>query len=1388
VTEPNDNPTPPAPSGDRYDADSIRVLEGIEAVRLRPGMYIGDTGAKGLHHTVYEVVDNAVDEAQAGHCKTILVRLYEDGSASVTDDGRGIPVGIHKQTGRNALEVVMTTLHAGGKFDNNVYKVSAGLHGVGVSAVCALSEWMEVEVWRDGHEYFQKYEKGVAKTPVETRGASRKVGTKVQWKPDGTIFSEMVFSFDVLATRLRELAFLNKGLSITLTDERNGKSELFFYEGGIQAFIQHLNTNKTAIHQEIIYFERPAPGGMTLEVAMQYNDGYNEAVFSFANSINTHDGGTHLSGFRTALTRALNSYAKKQDMLKANEEPPSGEDYREGLAAIVNVKVPNPQFESQTKVKLTNVEVEGFVASATTEALGTYLEEHPTTAALLLNKALIAARAREEARKARDLIRRKGALSSGGLPGKLADCQSRDAHLTEIYLVEGDSAGGSAKGGRDRKFQAILPLRGKILNVEKARLDKMLAHEEIRTIISALGTGIGADEFNIEKLRYGKVIVMSVDGDEHVFLRDERGVRMTRIGDFVDAALGEECERDGVVERRRGPGLGEVMCFGRRDHEVRFRPIRAVIRHPIDEPLFEVATAYGRSVRVTASHSVFVEDGGGARLKRGDELQVGDRLVAPRRLRLPWTAPGGIDLLRALHAIPDAAREVWVRGPAVEQWRMAAVRAEHAHDVALVDPRVQLPGWLRLHASKTRHAGGVTTREVCRFVGVRQPCTVYAWEKGASRPTVSQARAYLDATGLSGEALLPWFKQGPSRLDRAWQEHYRGSGRNRVTDRVRLSELSAADVDWFDGRDDVELTPEHYAGRGMKRSIAVTPALLFLLGFHTAEGSCSSRGGIRLSIGNSNRRFEQEVGKAFEEVFGKRPKTYRAGPSAAEMKLLNRVAALAWRHIFGFDGAESTTKRIPDVVWNVGEPLRQAFLRGYFLGDGCASGGRMTFATSSQDLASGMMYLLSSFGVVATISRSEPDGVERTIRGRACVTRHTHWTITVGAAEDLVRLEPVWRDHAGAPSIREKLDRGRTAKNRRFVEMRGDLIGLPVTAVRKVNASSACVYDVSVEGDENFVAGFGGLCVHNTDADVDGSHIRTLLLTFFYRHMPSLVEGGRIYIACPPLYKVKRKKKEEYVRSENEMRATLLELGLDGTVMENLREGVPVPLERLRKLVDTLVRLEDQALPIQKKGVSFDRYLRSRKGGSFPIYRVSQDGNDNIFHTEEEITTWGKAWSLTHNKDIKFHNIDDLDREEGAVDLAEFHTSGAVKVIVDELESHGFPLDEYWRDTDTEATPRYKLVYEGEDTPLYCLKDLLKAVQKIGREGIEIQRYKGLGEMNPEQLWETTMNPATRTLLKVKLEDPMKADQIFSILMGEAVEPRREFIEKHALDVKFLDV
>ena len=504
-------------SGGEYTARQIQVLKGLEAVRKRPGMYIGSTASRGLHHLVYEVVDNSIDEAMAGYCTEVRVDIRPDNSIRVEDNGRGIPVDMHKEEGIPAVEVVMTTLHAGGKFDKDSYKVSGGLHGVGVSVVNALSEWLEVRITRDGHSYRQRYSRGIKETELEDLGKGRGSGTITVFKPDPEILTELSFSFETLSNRLRELAFLNKGLRIILTDQRSdngeGRREEYHYEGGLASFVEYLRGSRQPLHDKMIHFETSREEA-EIELAMQYGEGFSENTHTFVNNINTHEGGTHLTGFKGALTRCINDYARKNNFFKKADEGLSGDDVREGLTAVLSVKVMEPQFEGQTKTKLGNSEVRGAVETAVNEQLTIFLEENPKAAKAIIEKAVSAARAREAARKARDLARKKSALESGVLPGKLADCSISDPSLCELYIVEGDSAGGSAKQGRDRSYQAILPLKGKILNVEKARIDRILSNNEIRAIITAIGTGI-KDDFDLGHLRYYKIIIMTdadVDG------------------------------------------------------------------------------------------------------------------------------------------------------------------------------------------------------------------------------------------------------------------------------------------------------------------------------------------------------------------------------------------------------------------------------------------------------------------------------------------------------------------------------------------------------------------------------------------------------------------------------------------------------------------------------------------------------------------------------------------------------------------------------------------------------------------------------------------------------------------------------------------------------------
>ena len=802
--------TQKAPTSKAYDATTIQVLEGTEAVRLRPAMYIGDTSVRGLHHLVYEVVDNSVDEAMVGYCNNIEVVVHPDNSISIADNGRGIPVDMHKTEKKPAVEVALTTLHAGGKFDHRVYKVSGGLHGVGVSVVNALSEWLEVEVKRDGKVYHQRYERGKTVSKLTVIGKSNSTGTKVTFKPDRTIFSKIDFSYDVLSQRLRELAFLNKGLKIKLEDERSDKEAVFEFSGGIVSFVDYLNKNKNPLHSKVVYFQK-SQDEVIMEGALQYNDGYAETIFSFANNINTVEGGTHLSGFKSALTRAINQYAKAKNLIKSEETAISGEDVREGLTSVISVKVPNPQFEGQTKTKLGNSEVEGLVASASLDALSAYFEENPSVANKIIDKVIIASRAREAARKARELTRRKGALEGAGLPGKLADCSERDPALCEIYLVEGDSAGGSCKQGRDRRFQAILPLKGKIINVEKARLDKVLSNEEIRTIITALGTGIG-EEFDINKLRYHKVIITA-------------------------------------------------------------------------------------------------------------------------------------------------------------------------------------------------------------------------------------------------------------------------------------------------------------------------------------------------------------------------------------------------------------------------------------------------------------------------------------------------------------------------------------------------------------------------------------------DADIDGSHIRTLLLTLLYRHMYKLVEDGYVYIAQPPLFKIKRGQREEYIQTEQQMDDLLLELGREGHKFARLKDKQVFTDNQFKDLLHLLVELEKIGKNLEKKGVEFTKYLsfRHQKTKRMPIYRVKVEGKDHFLYSDKELA------SLTGKEE-----------KEGELDMLELFEAHDLEQVIAKIEKLGLDISTYSAEnlapkevSKKEASkPKalYRITNEKEQKDLYALKEVLAFIEETAKKGMHIQRYKGLGEMNPQQLWETTMDPEKRTILKVTLEDAVETDKMFTVLMGDAVEPRREFIEDYAHQVKNLDI
>ncbi len=1179
-----------------YDASTIQVLEGLEAVRRRPGMYIGSTDQRGLHHLVREIVDNSVDEALGGHCDTIVTRISADGVVTVTDNGRGIPVDKHAKQNKSALEVIMTILHAGGKFGGGGYKVSGGLHGVGASVVNALSEWCRVEVRRNGKLYRQEYKRGVPTGAVKTIGpvGPDEHGTTTSFLADTDIFiAGLDYNFDQLIQWFRETAYLTRGLKLTLIDDRTEREMTFFFEGGIVSFVRHLNRNRTVVHDRPFYVLRETPSAL-VEVALQYNDSYGESTHTFANNINTVDGGTHLSGFKAALTRTMNDYGKRNGFLKADEAL-SGEDVREGLTAIISVKLAEPQFEGQTKGKLGNAEVAGAVQAVVNDALGAFLEENPQIARRIIEKCITASRAREAARKARELVQRKGGLESFSLPGKLADCTERDPAKAELYIVEGDSAGGSAKQGRDRRFQAILPLRGKILNVERARLDKMLQNNEIRTLLTALGTGIG-DQFDPTKLRYHRIVIMSVAGDEPTLVMNETGrTEFVTVGSFID-----DC-----FEGRRHASNYQVMAFDPATHATRFRPLKAVIRHGHEEPLYRITTRYGRSIKVTASHSVFTLRDGEVQLTPGSAVQPGDLLVASRKLPRPSTTAQAIDLLWTF-VNAGLAADLYVQGEEVRQIAGDRVLARMDRPELWGEPRVTMAEseWQRVVAQ--RQAAGLSQKAVAAAIGVKQPITISHWERGVNRPIRPHFVGYLQSIGWSGALSYDLL---PSKLDQhlAQDDSSRNARWREVSASKSLSALTHDEL--LRLGPDVQLAPRAHRDRAFARYLPVTRDLLWFLGWFTAEGSLSKHQ-VSLNLGEKDEPFIAELSAAIEATFGETPRRH-ADPRGKGFRLyFQSVAAARLLRAWGL-GRRSHEKTVPSVVFSVDEALQRAFLEGWFLGDGTIGGTHIHVVTNSPALKDGLLYLLGQLGAVASLSEHQPS----TRAGAPIQTRQPYFSITLCGKEQLAMLRPVWERHANAPMLDTHLARpGR--KSSSFIPIGDDLMGLEVLSVEEIAPIGEYVYDFSVEDDENFVCGVGGICAHNTDADVDGSHIRTLLLTFFFRHLEQLILDGHVYIAQPPLYRVRSGKQE--------------------------------------------------------------------------------------------------IWA---------YNDDDL-----------------------------------------------------------------KAAQTTLGEKAEIQRYKGLGEMNPVQLWDTTMDPATRTLLQVTIDDTVEADETFDMLMGIAVPPRKKFIQTHAREVQNLDV
>ena len=1191
-----------------YGAKDIQVLEGLDPVRKRPGMYIGSTGLAGLHHLIWEVVDNSVDEAMAGYCTRIGITLLRDGGCSVWDDGRGIPVdpypsGPHK--GKSAAEVVLTVLHAGGKFGGEGYKVSGGLHGVGVSVVNALSERLVIEIDKNGTRYRQEYAKGgKPQGKLEAAGptppdAGRKNGSTVYFWPDPSVFMAEGTEFvsRTVLERLQTMAFLNRGLEIVFVDERAGREQevTYLYKGGIVDYVKHLNESKEALFLKVCHYEDDDPDGQMLDIAMQWNTGYYEGIHGYANGISTTEGGMHIEGFKTALTSVMNKYARDRNLLKEKDDNLSGEDIREGLTAIVSVKLREPQFEGQTKAKLGNVPMRSFVQKATNAKLAEWLEENPAEASRIVKKAIEASKARLAAKSAREAVRRKSSLSGAGMPDKLKDCSTRDPARAELFIVEGDSAGGTAVAARDPLTQAILPIRGKILNVERARVDKMLKNTEIQALISAIGGGVG-EEFDATKVRYHKVVAMSVAADEPVLVTTAEGALTLRaIGPWVDRWLAEGIDVPGESTVSLDP-IGNRIAVS---------PLKQVIRHHYEGDVLRVSTAYGRAVSVTTGHSLFTFEHGHIVLKPAGRLRLGDLVVAPRQLPRPSAPTTSIDLLRLLVDEGQVAN-VRVTGASVSALLRRRVADRARAHLGFGEERVELPlgDWRRL--ARRRAEWGVSLSSMAGHIGVAQACTVSEYETGRSRPTATGFDRYL---AVLGESRPDRARTVPSRLDRLVTTAGTSSNARcgAVGTDTWLDRLSPAEVAELD--DELMLYVRAHRRGGVARHLAVTPELCRFLGWYAAEGSLDSRGQIRLALGEDDRPYIDRIIADIQCVFGETARIYVKGRKL-QLYFHAPIAARMLRAL-GLGGT-ALTKRLPDLLLNVPVEHQLAFLEAYYLGDGTKGRApkNLSISTSSKAMADGLSYLFGQLGVVAGMNDVDPRS--------NVLSDNLSYRVMVSGKDQLRAIESVWASSVCADAVRSYVSGGPNSRaGRRWTAISESLIGLPITSITKSHFVGD-VYDFSVAEDESFVVGRGGgLCAHNTDADVDGSHIRTLLLTFFFRQMKPLVESGYVYIAQPPLYSTEIGKEKVYLKDDG-ARA---------------------------------------------------RFLEDRPN---------------------------------HKKDF--------------------------------------------------------------------------------------QRLKGLGEMDADELRETTMDLASRTLLRVTVEQAALADEIVSTLMGDEVDVRKQFIQVNAKDVRFLDI
>jgi len=1232
----------PAGSAKVYDAASIQVLEGIEAVRRRPAMYIGDTASRGLHHLVFEVVDNSVDESLAGFCDSIAVLIQPDNSITVIDNGRGIPVDMHKTEHKPAVEVALTTLHAGGKFDHHSYKVSGGLHGVGVSCVNALSDWLEVEVKRDGKIYHQRYERGKTVSKLTIIGKSASTGTKITFKPDKTIFSKTEYAYDILSGRLRELAFLNKGLKIKLTDERSDKEAVFEFSGGIVSFVEYLNKNKNPLHNKVVYFEK-LQDEVNVEVALQYNDGYAETMFSFANNINTIEGGTHLSGFKSALTRGINQYAKSKNLLKDNIAI-TGDDVREGLTAVISVKVPNPQFEGQTKTKLGNSEVEGLVASASLEALSSFCEENPSVANKIIDKVIVASRAREAARKARELTRRKGALEGAGLPGKLADCSERDAALCELYIVEGDSAGG-CWGGKTK----IALADGRVISFEE------LVEENNQ----------GKKNFCYTMLDNG-----------HIGIAPILNPRLTKQNAEVIKIVLDNAQ--------------ELICT--LDH------------------LFRLADgSYIPAKQLTPQHSLAPLYRKISKKESGRGLDGYEMVFDPKAKKWIYT--------HVLSDIFNLANNVYT-----------AIEGKHRHHIDFNKLNNNPNNIQRLpydqhmdchykHLEHTLHRADVKIKsaEAKRTGSFREKARKKSLEKRD-----------LFSKNAKKQWANPEYK---SYMTAKYLEFYYKNEdyRNRILKTINDAQKS-------------------YWSKIENRKSQAKRVEKYFVNHPEAKLHLAKKAKTEWSDDDLLKWRKQKTKEQWTSEFRKKRK------AAYNRTYLDHSLAFA-KLVYDDHGSLSFYDDERSVL-----PVRDNNL--------------LKLDT-----------LLSRF-----FSNNENDLLE-------AAKNYNHKIKTIEKIEekiDVYDLEvPQTHNFALASGVfvHNSAKQGRDRRFQAILPIKGKILNVEKSRLDKILSNEEIRTIITALGTgigEEF--DLAKLRYHKlmlmADADIDGSHIRTLLLTLLYRQLPKLVEAGHVYITQPPLYKIKRGQREEYIQTEQQMNDMLLDLGREGHKLIRVKDKLSFTDHQFNDLLKLLVELDKLGRYLDKKGVNFAEYLSFRhpKTKKMPIYRVKVDGNTQFVYSDKELAA-----------------LTEKEGKEAERDVLQLFEAQEVEELVLKIEKLGIEFETYFgslviskpgmvKEGEKKIKAVYRIVNSDEVKEVFSLKETLAYIKEVASHGMHIQRYKGLGEMNPQQLWDTTMDPAKRTILQVTLEDAVEADKMFTVLMGDQVEPRRQFIEDHAHQVKNLDI